>query len=292
MRAVFVVAGAVLLLAVLVASIHLSSNSLEFSRYNRAWNGTSSFFAGLDPHQVTEVRSPGQLAGYRNGAALLIIAPDRAPSRQETAAYLGFLSRGNTLVLVDDFGAGNRILEAVGSGIALLPGNLSSIDREYADPYSVVAYPAGRSRLLADGRPLLLNRPAAIEGGKALALTSIFSWIDENGDRKANSGEPFGQFAVLAEEENGGGTVLVLSDPSILVNAMDTPGTAWGNRMLIAEIANSTGPVLIDQMNTRTDDAEGLSAVLHVIRTTLSYELILLALLLPGGIYCGRRMLR
>jgi hypothetical protein len=291
-RAVFWVAGLVILVSALVLTVHLSTNNLEFSRYNNGWNGTSQFFAGLDRHHSFEVSNPAQLASYRETTTLLIIAPDRQPTDEEIAAYRSFLNQGNTIVLADDFGTGDAIVQGIGSRISIIPGNLSSIDRLFADPYSIVVYRISNETPVKSVTRLVLNRPAPLEGGDTLMATSIMSWIDDNGDRKINTNEVLGKFTVMAADNIGRGRLVVLSDPSIFINTMQGRDDTWDNKRFISNlIDNGEYPVLIDQMNSRTRDAEGMSEILHVIRTTLSIEIVSIALLVLFAAVAWRRKL-
>jgi len=291
MRTSFWIAALVLLASALLLTAHLTSNNLEFSQYNTGWNGTSVFFLGLDRHRVTDIIDPAGLAPYRNNTLLLIIAPERLPSVQETAAYRSFLERGNTILLADDFGTGNAILRGIGSRIVILPGNLSSIDRAYNDPYAVVAYPVANVSPVRLISAILLNRPAPLEGGDPLLTSSIMSWIDTNGNKRIDRDEMMGRFAVMAKEKIGGGEIIVLSDPSIFINSMQDPGAKWDNRQLIGNLVDRADPVLIDQMNSRTTGTEGMSTILHVMKTSLSTEIVLIIVLLLIAAVAWRKKL-
>jgi hypothetical protein len=291
-RAKFWVAGFVILVSALVLTVHLSTNNLEFSRYNNGWNGTSQFFAELDRHHSYEVFDPAQLALYHETTTLLIIAPDRQPTDEEIAAYRSFLHQGNIIVLADDFGTGNAIVRGIGSRISIIPNNLSSIDRLFADPYSIVVYRISNETPVKSVTRLVLNRPALLEGGDTLMATSIMSWIDDNGDRKINTNEVLGKFTVMAADTIGKGRLVVLSDPSIFVNTMQGRDDTRDNKRFISNlIENPEYPVVIDQMNSRTRDAEGMSEILHVIRTTLSIEIVIVVLLVLFAAVAWRRKL-
>ena len=291
MRTSFWIAALVLLASALLLTAHLTSNNLEFSQYNTGWNGTSVFFLGLDRHRVTDIIDPAGLAPYRNTTLLLIIAPERLPSVQETAAYRSFLERGNTILLADDFGTGNAILRGIGSRIVILPGNLSSIDRAYNDPYAVVAYPVANVSPVRLISAILLNRPAPLEGGDPLLTSSIMSWIDTNGNKRIDRDEMMGRFAVMAKEKIGGGEIIVLSDPSIFINSMQGLDAKWDNRQLIGNLVDRADPVLIDQMNSRTTGTEGMSTILHVMKTSLSTEIVLIIVLLLIAAVAWRKKL-
>jgi hypothetical protein len=272
--------------------VQLSANNLEFSRYNEGWNGTSAFFSSLDQQRVVMISEPGQLGQYRSGATLLIIAPRRNPLPAETDAYRSFLDRGNTLILADDFGPGDRILAGLASRISISPGPVASLDREYADPYSVIAYRAANESPVERTRVLLLNEPASLEGGAPLLRTSVLSWIDQDQNRHISSDEVLGIYTVMAKEQNGKGTIIVLSDPSIFINAMADTGESFDNRGFLADLATDGTPVLLDQMNSRTRDAAGLGEILHVIKTTVLAEVLVsgIVILLVAGAWRRRKI--
>jgi hypothetical protein len=290
MKTEYWIGGIVMLAVLLLLVVHLSSNDQEFSRYNEGWNGTSVFFSSLDRHRVSMLSEPGQLAQYRSGATLLIIAPRRNPAPEELDAYRSFLDQGNTLILADDFGTGNRILAGVSSRIVISPEPVASLDREYADPYSVVAFRVSNESPVEETGTLLLNAPASLDGGTPLLQTSTFSWIDEDRNRHISSEEVMGAFTVMAKEKNGPGTLIVLADPSVFINAMADAGEPGNNQHFIARLTGSAGPVLVDQMNSRTRDAAGLGEILHVIKTTFIIELLVfgIVILLVAGVWKRR----
>jgi len=279
-RSAFWVAGLVLLAASLVFFVHLSSSNREFSGDNTGWNGTSRFFSDLDRHRVEHIAGPAQLSLSWRNATLLIIAPSRIPTGPEISAYRSFLDAGNTIIIADDFGTANAILTGIGSTISVLPGNLSSVDREYADFSSVVAYRAADGGPVENVYSILLNRPAALAGGTPLMRTSTLSWIDLNGDRRISRNEVLGVSVVMASDPRWEGRLVVLSDPSIFINAMADAGQAHDNRQLIRNLADRGGPLLIDEMNSRTRDAGVLGEILHVIRTTVILKVLVISVLL------------
>jgi len=281
-RAATWIAGAVFAAALILLVMHLSANNLEFSRYNTGWNGTSSFFSDLDRHRTLDSSDPGSLAGHPPNSTLLIIAPDQHPAAAQLAAYGAFLREGNTIFLADDFGTGNEILTGIGSRITILPGNLSSLDRHYDDPYLITVYRTAAESPFPLPEDFVLNRPAPLDGGSPLMLTSVMSWTDANGDHRLNTKEDMGTFPVMVTESVGPGTVIVLSDPSIFINSMYNQPENSNNRDFIKKIITPEGMVLIDQMNSRTRDASGFSEILHVIRNTVYIEIFIIGLIMLG----------
>jgi hypothetical protein len=258
-------AGLLLIASLLLVSLHLSANTLDSSRYNLGWNGTSRFFSDLDRNRMTDITAL-PLPGSRGGALLLLIAPARPYGEEEIAAYRRFLEDGNTILLADDSGAGNGLLRGLGSGIVIREGPLLSFDREYNDPALVVATPVKNTTVPGDPSRIVLNKPASLEGGEPLLTSSFMSWIDRNGDGRIDSSEALGRHTVLAREGHGRGELLVLADPSIFINSMYGPGSPGDNARFISFIMSNTSPVLIDQVNSRTAADAGTSLAIHSLR--------------------------
>ncbi len=287
-KARFWITALVLLAAGLVLCAHLTSNTLEFSQYNTNWNGTSSFFASLDRDTTVMIHEARELAPFTNDATLLIIAPSRAPTDDEILAYQTFLDNGNTIIIADDFGQGASILKKTGSAITLPGGQLASIDRQYANPYTIAVYQVRNESPVGSCPSLLLNRPSRVEGGEPLMMTSVLSWIDNDGNRRLNAGETMGQFAVIASERISRGRIVVIADPSLFINAMQVTEGGYANDCLMQNLARPGGPLLVDQMNTRTTDTEGLSRILHVIRTQFIGEVLFFLLLVLVALFAWR----
>jgi hypothetical protein len=269
--------------------MHLSANNMDFSRYNTGWNGTSSFFTDLDRDRTIDILDPALLTDRPGNATLLIIAPYRQPTPREIAGYRAFLAEGQTIFLTDDFGTGNEILSGIGSRITITHANLSSLDRQYADPYLVIAYRTPEESPVSLPVDLTLNGAAPLDGGTPLVLTSVMSWADRNGDKRLNFGEDMGTFPVMAKELIGPGQLVVLSDPSIFTNTMYTQPENGNDRDLIRNLTSRDGPVIIDQMNSRTADAGGLSGILHVIRNTVIIEILIFSLLMLVAAWAWRK---
>jgi len=285
-QAVSWVVGLVLLIAVVALFLHLTATDDEFSRYNPQWNGTSDLFETLEDRGAVMVNDPAALAG-RTHTTLLVIAPGRAPTAGEAAAYRKFVVSGNTLLLADDFGEGNALLEAVGATIGLDQRNLSSLDREYEVPAAPLGIPVVGAPFGRNLTKIIFNHPVAVTGGTPFLQTSLLSWIDENGNGRADSTEPLGRFTLAATEPVGSGRVVVIGDASLFINAMQHLRDRE-NGQLIQELTGGT--LLIDQHLSRTAVASGpISTVLWV--RNISTSIILITAMALGGVawYLYRR---
>jgi hypothetical protein len=273
-RAVDAAIGIVLVLATVVLFLHLTSTDGEFSRYNPQWNGTSVYFDRLVSGGSAMVDDPADLAGESN-RTLLVIAPARAPTVEEEAAYREFIAAGNTLVLADDFGAGNELLRAVGASVRLDDGNLSSYTREFEISNAPVGYPASNRTLVSGISKIVFNHPVAVYGGEPLVNTSYLSWVDKDGDGRANSSEPLNRFPVMTEEVVGAGRVIVIGDASLFINAMQ--GLPDCDNGLLVERLIST-ETLVDQRLSLTAVAEGPISTFLWIREIPSLVVVVTAL--------------
>jgi len=283
-RKIVLFATIIVALSCIPLYLHLTTSGAEFSRYNTQWNGTSLFFEDLQGRGAVMISDLPDILDYR-GSRLLVLAPDRTFTAEDLGAVRSYLAGGNTLILADDLGTGNQILEGIGAGIRLLPGNLSSLDFYLWDtqsgryqPTSVIGSVTHEDSLTRGVEVLLLNKPVAVEGGEVLAETSLMSWMDENNDGRINPDEPLGTYSILTRERVGAGTLYVLSDPSIFTNGMvQLPGDM--NNTLFLEHLVDAPVLLVDQSHSRTGEAGGLIPLLAAARSTKVMEILMVGMI-------------
>ena len=245
--------GLVVLIGVVALFVHLSSTDDEFSRYNPSWNGTSAYFSALDERGAIGVGDPTALAGYTN-ATLLVVAPGRAPTADEAAAYRAFVRSGGTLVLADDFGAGNALLGAVGSGMRLDQRNLSSLERAFELPGAPLGFPVEGAPLGANLTSVVFDHPVAVTGGSPFLESSRLSWMDDDGNGLPGPNESLGRFSLAASEDVGAGRVVAVGDASLFINAMQDLRIG-DNALLLARLVPDG--VLVDRRLSGAASASG-----------------------------------
>ncbi len=228
---------AVIGLAMLSMVSPVVSTTEDFSIFNTGWNGTSglaiSTYVTGDFAPSFRVEASGTdvaIAELGFGDLGLDPATDAVavigPSEPFTAAdgqVMGaFVRGGGVLLLADDFGTGNSLLAAMGAQ-SRFSGKLVldlSFDKR---PEFPVCYDLRADQLTTNVTTLQLNHASSVTlggGAAAVAYSSPASWLDadENGDYDV--GETMGAFPVLAREILGSGTIVLLSDPSVLINGM------------------------------------------------------------------------
>jgi hypothetical protein len=288
MKRVLWFAGAMLFFVVVLLAVHFSTTNEEFSRYNLQWNGTSRFFDLAGDAGAGEIGDLASLSGT-NATFLFIIAPAKNFTAGDAMAYRLYLVQGNTIFLADDFGTGNELLSGLGSRIRILPGNLTSVSREFDDPSSVIVTPVrGNETFPGNVTTLVLNRPAALEGGESLATSSLLSWIDRDGDGLPGQEEVFGRYDVFSRERIGKGTLYVLSDPSVFIN--DMSGTDTGdNRVFIGQLVADAGVIAIDQTHGRTATDDPLIRTWNTLQESVPARLLIVSILIVIVAYLFRR---
>ena len=190
-------------------------SSQDFAPDNPFWNGLENF---VRDHNV-KVVSAEALPQDGRGRALVLV-PRGPLASAEQAELQRFVSSGGALMLMDDFGWGNQIardlgLEARFSGKACLDTLINAGNQQF--PKATFQPQAGQRVFFT------MNQPTSLEGispQEVLATSSRFSFLDENGNKRWDSGEPTGPFAVVARVLLGQGQVVLVADPSVLTNSM------------------------------------------------------------------------
>ncbi|MBI4294886.1 MAG: hypothetical protein HY669_01815 [Chloroflexi bacterium] len=202
-----------------LVSIWFYPSIQDFMLANPFWNGLRSFSREFNATWINSL--PGV---SRNPQATTLIAIPYAPYSQGDAREVErFVRDGGLLVLLDDYGYGNSLLSELGlparfSGRPLLDP-LFSYRNEWL-PRITDFYPELAE---ADIKAIVLNHGTAlvsVDSAQVLARSSPSSFLDVNGNGVKDKEEPQGPFPVAAVSRLGNGTVLLVSDPSILVNSM------------------------------------------------------------------------
>lgn len=199
----------------LVALVWFYPSSQDFAPDNPFWNGLETFVRDYDVKVVSAE------ALHQDGREqALVLMPPGPLAPVELASVRSFVSSGGALMLMDDFGWGNQMardlgLEARFSGKACLDTLINAGNQQL--PKATFQPQAGQRAFFT------MNQPTILEGVSpedVLATSSRFSFLDENGNKRWDSGEPTGPFAVVAGFSLGQGQVVLVADPSVLTNSM------------------------------------------------------------------------
>jgi hypothetical protein len=263
--------GLVVILVVLVslASIWLYPSVQAFMANNTMWNGIDKFSRAYNVQNIDSVTAlpadPKQ--------DVLIVVPYTSFNTGELTQMKQFVENGGKLILMDDFGYGNSFL--VYAGVPARFDNNPLLDPlfNYKNEYfpRILDFNAG---VTGSGVKLLaFNHGSALSGvtqSQATAWSSSMSFLDTNQNGNLDPGEPQGPFAVAASISLGGGTIDLVSDSSLIMNA--APGTN-DNNAFVSYLINSNGTpvkVLFDRAQVTKSPLDASKIQLDRARGVLS----------------------
>ncbi len=259
----------------------------RYAAYSQEWDGYSAFQAqarGLG-YQPTILTSSSQLLQRLSGRGVLVIAgPTRGFTVGEIDAIASFVWNGGGLLVTDDFDAGTNLTRVFGLGFAAKP--VVDPVRYVKNPNFATAVPVGSHPVLVGVSGLVLNHPSALELTEGLAglsalrsvailaVTSPYSWLDENQNERWEVGlEESGPLVIAVAFRYGAGRVVLVSNAAVFDNDMITLGDNLvfaGNVVLWLSDGDPTAPLLLDQ--THRSAAAG-TAALGSAFSTLSPQL-------------------
>ena len=218
-----------------------STSSTAFGVYNPAWEGTSSLrqqasAVGADSMVVTNTSEYARADSTSSVA--IILSPERPYTPAETADLREFVRSGGTLVVAEDFGTHtNPLLASLGVRTRIDGRPLRDKRQYYRSPDIVVAPNVSDHALTGGVSQLTLNHGTALHPNESrvLVTSSSFAYLDTNRNGSVDSTESLGTYSVVTLEPVGDGRVVIVSDPSVFINAMlDRPGNGQFVRSIFA----------------------------------------------------------
>jgi hypothetical protein len=265
----FLLLVAAFVLVALVLAAWFLPNHEDFRTENGAWNGLSRLEKAFS---FRPLPSLDDLPSTPEGTALVVI-PGLDYTSPELERIGRYVSQGGSIILADDYGYGNRVLAYLGlearfSGQALLDPlinyknqNFPRVARFEPDPLT-----DGLDDLVLNHATSLLN----VDPADVLALSSPFSFSDENGSGARDAGEPAGPLPVVARQQIGSSQIIFIADPSVFINGMEDIG---GNARFIQNVAAASTALYIDQSHLETSDLGRTRGWLEAARRLLGSAL-------------------
>lgn len=274
-----------LLLFALVAVIGIglvvgaSTSGAAFGTYTHSWEGTSELrsaadAAGAETLVATETTRYEETPA--EGTVGIILASEQAYGAEDGARVADFVRRGGTVVVADDVGSTNQLLQEIGASTRVDGDPLRDERHYHRSPALPVATQTADHQYVDDSETFTLNHGTALapNGADVLIQSSEYAYLDHNRNQQFDGDETIAPRPVMTIEEVGEGQVIVISDTSALINVMlDQPG----NRAFVQQLFNAHDRVLIDQ--SHASDLPPLALALLALR-----ESALLQLLVVGGL--------
>lgn len=266
-----------------------STSGAAFGTYTHSWEGTS------------ELRSEAQTAGAETivatdtaeyeetpaeGTVAVAVAADEQYGPEDRARLNEFVRSGGTLVIADDVGETNQLLQEIGASTRIVGDPLRD-EREYhRSPALPVATQTADHPYVSESDSFTLNYGTALapNGADVLIQTSEYAYLDANRNQRFDEGETLGARPVMTTEEIGEGEVVVISDSSSLINVMlERPG----NRAFVQQLFAAHERVLIDQ--SQATDLPPLALSLLALRDSAILQLLFVSGLVGGVALLDRR---
>jgi len=234
---IYIVAiGIFFLILFLTLSAPIVVTDSDFSIYNTGWNGcselavktheTGSFTPNIElaEGKRTEVTQK-ELTEYDvvpENTGMMIIGPRQEFSDESVEFVDEFLQNGGKLMLADDFGSGNSLLDGLDTDSSFDTAPLLDLSFEKKPKFGV-AYNVTEHPVTDNVSQVMLNAPTAIdkeENATTILTSSKASWLDENENNMKDEDEPFKEYPLITVEGYGEGELILVSDPSIFINSM------------------------------------------------------------------------
>lgn len=230
---IYIIAAAVVVLMFIFSlSAPLVTNDADFSIYNTGWNGCSRL--AIRTYETGDFTPNLRLANDRemevvqkdimeysvrpNSTSMVFLGPNLDFESEEIGYVDDFLKDGGKVVLADDHGTGNQLLEGLNTSSRFAGETFFDLSFEKSPEFSVV-YDIREHALTQNLSFVMLNRPTYLipdDGSTSLMNSTEGSWVevDEGEKRK------IGKSPVMSVERYGDGELILLSDPSVMINSM------------------------------------------------------------------------
>lgn len=240
-----------LIITAIVILAQFSGTDSDYSRYNTNWNGTSDFFTAAPQQYIYDYRD---LTSLKN-TTLLIIAPNEHIA-EVAQSLTDYLIRGNTVIIADKNGNSNALLNALGSSIRIMNGHIRSSDKAYDDTRLFRGYISNTSPIFGSkNSSILVNYPGYVTGGIPIINTSQLAWKDVTYKNDAGENDKLMIYVLGAYNTIGIGKLIVIADPSLFINSMQSIQYSE-NRKALDTLINDEH-LYIDQSFSKTVDRSG-----------------------------------
>ncbi len=209
----------VLILVISLLAVWFYPSVQDYIATNTMWNGLNEFSNEFSADQIDSLDDLPDLPEK----SVLVAIPYLDYSDEELAEVKQFIDDGGTLLLIDDYGYGNNILEYLGVSVRFTNKPLLDPIFSYKNQYLPRITDFAPEVKENDIDVIMFNHATTltnvVESG-VIAWSSSASFLDINESGVLDEGEPKGPFVVAAEFRLGRGTLALVSDPSIIINAM------------------------------------------------------------------------
>lgn len=234
-----IIMGIGIILLIFSMMVPILSSTQDFSIYNTGWNGCSnigrgiyengSFLPTIDLSASSEesiAHNPlDDLEGVikPKDSCIFMIGPDIEFTDDEGRFIDRYLKDGGIVLLADDVGTGNDLLGRLNTTTRITSRTMYDLAYNTDSPFAITTEFSDHP-ITQDISMLILNYASTIspsERSRPIVNSSRTSWLSNDDNKIWDDGEPQGPFPLMTIEPYGRGTIIVLSDPSLLINNMN-----------------------------------------------------------------------
>ena len=263
--------GLVIILVVFVslAAIWFYPSIQAFMASNTMWNGINKFSKEFNVQNIDSFAAL-PVAPKQD---VLIAVPYVPYTTDELAQMKQFVENGGKLVMMDDFGYGNSFLEYAGIPARFDNSQLLDPLFNYKNEYFPRILDFNASVTGNGIKVIAFNHGTALSGvsqSQALAWSSSMSFLDTNQNGNLDPGETQGPFVVAASISLGEGTVDLVSDSSMIMNAAagSNDNNAFVNYLMTSN--GTPAKVLFDRSQVTKSPLDASKIQLDNMRGVLS----------------------
>jgi hypothetical protein len=244
-------------------------SSKDFRANNFAWNGVREFSEGFGADMLLSLDNLPE----NPGNCVLVLIPYESFSAADLASLDSFISNGGSLLLADDYGNGNQVLEYLHINASFSGEQLLDPLFNYKNSFFPKVIDFTNAAINESVDSIVLNHATSLDigaGVELVARSSASSFLDLNDNQIRDEGEIAGQLPVAAKAEYSNGLVFMLSDPSTIINCMRDIGD---NYAFIDNMIRYNGPepsIMLDQSHLPSDNLYQTKSGLITIRNALA----------------------
>jgi hypothetical protein len=261
--------------------------SSDFTIDNPFWNGIQTFNTQT---KTTILNSYNNLPTNPKGTTTIVI-PYEPFTANELTQLQSYISNGGTLLLLDDYGYGNQILSSLNLTVSFTGLPLLDPLYDYNNKWLPKITDFKTTPVSSNISSIVFNHATSLnqtQDTTVIAQSSGFSFLDINGNGLGDTDEPAGPFPEAAYVKVGQGYIIIVADPSILINSMINIDN---NQQFITNAINiqTTNPqIYIDQKHlpiTSLDEAKAALATIYGAAASPVGTICLIAVLLTVTFY-------
>ena len=234
-----------LVLAISLLCIWFYPSIQDYMASNSMWNGIRDFSGEFG---VDDIDSLDELPDLPEGIVLISI-PYLEFSNDDLANIKQFVLGGGTLLLLDDYGYGNSVLEYFDASVRF--SNEPLLDPLFCYKNQWLPRVTDFSPDISESNinVVVLNHATALSNtvaSETIAWSSGSSFLDTNESGTLDQDELNGPFPIAVQFRLGEGTVAVASDPSIMINSMVGRDDNYAFMQYLINLNGEPESILID----------------------------------------------